>query len=286
MSKYILLLLASIGLLAGCGSGGGQYESSATTGGSQATETSAKAPTTGSTARLASHSELPRQVVKTGTLTVQVDSVDKAEKQVHTIAGDIGGRIDKVSSSDLAGPNPTIEITLRVPVGSFDLAVDRLESLGTRIGKTVAVDDVTEKLVDMDARMKTMLAQEQALRNMLAQTRKMSDSLAVNHELTDLRGEIESMAAQRKSVGGEAAFSTITLTLQQKATAEAVARTDPNWLQSAWADAWGSATAVFRGIVSATLWLLVFSPFWIVGILLIRWLIKTVNRRPSTVTPV
>jgi len=229
-------------------------------------------------ATLVSQPQLPRQVVKTGTLTVQAESVDKAEKQAHTITDGIGGRVDKVDSTDLAGPNPTITMTLRVPAAAFDGCIDKLEGLGARLAKTVAVEDVTEKIVDMDARMKTMGAQEQALRNMLARTRTMDDTLSVNRELTDLREQIESMAAQRKSLGSLAAYSTITLTLQQKPSVETVAQSDPNWLQSAWAGAWGSGTSVFRNVVSVLVWLLVFSPVWILGLLVLRWVIRALGK--------
>lgn len=229
--------------------------------------------------KLASNTfELPRQVVKTGTLTVQVDSVDKAEKAVHSIVDKASGRVDKVTSSDLAGPNPTIEMTLRVPVGSFDSVVAGLEGLGVRMAKTTAVDDVTEHIVDMDARLKTMGAQEKALRNMLALTKSLDDSLAVNRDITDLRGQIESLNAQRKSLAGQAAYSTVTLTLSQKLNVQTVAATDPNWFETTWAGAWGAATSAFRSVVGVLMWLLVFSPAWIAALLAIRWVIRSAGR--------
>lgn len=282
MNKYIVFPLLAMVLAVGC-SGGGSYESAqdAQAGASSSPATTAS-PKQGSPT-LVTKNELPRQVVKTGSLTLQVDNVDKAEKQARSIAEGAQGRVDKVTSSDLAGPAPTITLTLRVPVAAFDSVVEKLEGIGVRMSKSVSVDDVTEKLVDMDARLKTMLAQEQALRNMLAKTGKMSDSLAVNRELTDLRGEIESMAAQRKSLGGQAAYSTLEVVLSQKPNVATVASSDPNWLQSAWADAWGAANSFFRGIVSVGIWLLVFSPLWVALILAIRWLIRSANRssRPT-----
>lgn len=282
MNKYIVFPLLAMVLAVGC-SGGGSYDSAQETRADTSSPATKESPKQGSTPTLVTHNELPRQVVKTGSLTLQVDNVDKAEKQARSIAEGAQGRVDKVASSDLAGPNPTITLTLRVPVAAFDAVVEKLEGIGVRMSKTVSVDDVTERLVDMDARLKTMLAQEQALRNMLARTGKMSDSLAVNRELTNLRSEIESIAAQRKSLGGQASFSTLEVVLSQKPNVATVASSDPNWLQSAWADAWGAANSFFRGIVSLLVWLLVFSPLWTAIILAIRWLIRSANRssRPT-----
>lgn len=231
------------------------------------------------TAKLTSRNEfqMNRNVVKEGSLTIQVDELAKAEKSARRIAETLGGRIDKVDSSDLAAPTASLQMTLRMPVARFELAVEQLEALGNRLSKRVAVEDVTEQIVDMDARVKTMLAQEEVLRNMLRRSGNLSDALTVQNELTRLRGEIESIAAKRKALASQAAFSTLELTLAQKSTAMAHATTDPAWLETSWASAWGAGTAVFRSVVGLLMWLVVFSPVWIVGVLMVRYLVKWAN---------
>lgn len=220
-----------------------------------------------------------RDVVKTGSLTVQVDKVDEAEKQARKIAEAAGGRVDQVGSSDLAGPAPEISMSLRIPVGRFEPVMENLEGLGTRMAKQVSVNDVTEKLIDMKARMKTMLVQEEVVRNMLRKATNLNDSLTINNDLTRLRGEIESIAAQHKSLASQAAHSTLELKLTQKATAVSVASTDPNWFQTSWASAWGAGTSAFRQVVGVLMWILVFSPIWIMGLVAVKWLIRTANGR-------
>ncbi len=225
---------------------------------------------------------LRRDVVKTGSLTVQVDDVDAAEKKARQITEGSGGRVDQVGSSDLAGPAPTIDMTLRIPVARFESVMEGLESLGVRMAKQVSVTDVTERLVDMDARMKTMLAQEEVVRNMLRKATNLGDSLTINNDLTRLRGEIESINAQRKSLGGQAAYSTLEVKLTQKATAIAVASTDPNWFQTSWASAWGAGNEAFRSVVSVLMWLVVFSPIWLAGIFGMRWLIRAAQKASTS----
>lgn len=221
---------------------------------------------------------LRRDVVKTGSLTIQVDNVDTAEKKARQITEASGGRVDQVGSSNLAGPAPTIDMTLRIPVARFESVMEGLENLGVRMAKQVSVSDVTERLVDMDARMKTMLAQEEVVRNMLRKATSLGDSLTINNDLTRLRGEIESINAQRKSLAGQAAYSTLEVKLTQRATAIAVASTDPNWFQTSWASAWSAGTGTFRSVVSVLMWLLVFSPIWLATIFGMRWLIRTAQK--------
>jgi hypothetical protein len=238
-------------------------------------------------ARLVSNENpaMRRDVVKTGSLTVQVEKVDDAERKARHIAESAGGRVDQVGSSDLAGPSPTIDMTLRIPVGKFESVMENLEKLGARMAKQVSVDDVTEKLVDFNARMKTMLAQEEVVRNMLRKANKLSDSLTINNDLTRLRGEIESIAAQRKSLSSQAAYSTLEVKLTQTSSVVAVAATDPNWFQTSWASAWGAGTSVFRSGVSLLMWFLVFSPVWITFFLLLRWMIKALGKASPASAP-
>jgi len=211
---------------------------------------------------------MPRNVVKSGSMSVQVDSVDQAEKQARSIAETLGGRVDRVTSADLASPQASMDMTLRVPVTKFEGAMEQLQGLGTRLAKTVEVQDVTEQIIDFNARLKTMRVQEELVRTMLKRAGSLEDSLTINNDLTRLRAEIESLDAKRSSLASQASFSTLELKLVQKSSAVAVASTDPNWFQTSWAEAWGAGTSVFRSVVGILMWLVVFAPIWIVGMVL------------------
>lgn len=287
MKSIKLFLFAIVVVLAGCGAQA-KEAARASSPSSEAdygiNEASGGAPSrqhdgSSSVAKLISNETpaMKRDVVKTGSLTVQVENVDKAEKLARQVTEAAGGRVDQVASSDLAGPAPSIDMTLRIPVTRFESSMEKLEALGVRMAKQVSVSDVTEQLVDMDARMKTMLAQEEVVRKMLRNANNLGDSLTINNDLTRLRGEIESINAQRKSLSGQAAHSTLGLKLTQSATAVAVASTDPNWFQTSWASAWGAGNGAFRSVVSILMWLVVFSPIWLVFIVGIRWIVKVAN---------
>jgi hypothetical protein len=130
-----------------------------------------------------------------------------------------------------------------------------------------------------------MRVQEEQVRKMLARAGNLSDSLTINNDLTRLRGEIEALDAKRQILASQASFSTLDLRLTQNTTAVAVASTDPNWFQSSWAEAWGAGTVVFRSIVSVFMWLVVFSPLWILGAVVLRRAIRTVNAQSGPVSP-
>ena len=225
----------------------------------------------------------PRQVIRTAELEVRVDDVAKAERKVNQLIDGVHGYVENASSTDLATSGARLTIKCRVPVDTFPSIIDAFEHLGVRLSKTVGSEDVTEKVVDMDARLKTMAAQEEVYRGLLRNTKSLKDSLDVHERLMQLREEIESIAAQRKSLASQAAFSTISVTLDQKADAAIAATADPNWVSQSWGEAWTSATTFFRGIVSMLIWLLAYSPVWIALLLALRFGIKAIKGK--TVTP-
>lgn len=274
MYKIAIAGFAAMILLVGC-SAGESEQAGATSSTIEAPASAGSGSTPAKLISNPSQAVSKREVVKKGSLTVQVAKVEEAERKARSLVETAGGRVDRVSSSNLASPDAALQMTLRIPVDTFENVMVGLEKLGVRTQKTVEIEDVTEQAVDLDTRAKNLLAQEMNLRNMLAKAKNLSDGLSIRNDISRLRGEIESMQAQRKSLAGEAAYSHLELNLEQSATAAAFASTDPNWLQGAWAQAWGGGTAVYRTVVGVLMWLLVFSPIWLPGILVIRWAIRT-----------
>lgn len=210
-----------------------------------------------------------RSVIRKADIAVRVKNVEKGENAIDHIVLELGGYVDSAQSADLASASPTMDISLRVPVDQFDAALEKFESLGDRMSKTVSSEDVTGQIVDLDARLETMKAEEETYRNLLRAARQLDNVITLQDKLTQVRGEIESMAAQRKTLGGLAAFSTVTVHLLQ--SAEAVAPpSDPNWLAQVWGQSTTTASAAGRTIMGLLVWLAVFSPFW-APILVIGW---------------
>ena len=204
----------------------------------------------------------PRLVVRNAELTLRVKAVEMAERQVGTVARSFGGDVEASQGGDLAGPNPTMSVTLRVPEGRFDDALGQLEGLGTRLGKTVSTDDVTAQAVDLDARTKSLRVQEDAYRAILGNARRIGDVLEVQERLTGVRTQIEQIVAQRRALGDQAARSKIVVALQQAATPTAPAP-DPDWVAQTWGDATGTLRSLGRGLASLGLWIVALLPVWL-----------------------
>jgi hypothetical protein len=215
-----------------------------------------------------------RMVIRTAELALRVDNVEKTEREVQRIVTDIGGYVDNASSSDLDSDHPILSLSMRVPSQSFDEAMTKIEGLGVRTSKSITSQDVTEQVVDLDARIKSMLAQEETFRGMLRKATRMEDVINLQQQLTNLRGEIESMLGQRASLAKQASLSTISLTLQQGAVIHQQPK-DPNWLGQTWAESTNEMGGLLRTLASLCIWFAVFSPLWVPVLWLVMRAIKS-----------
>ena len=215
-----------------------------------------------------------RMVIRTADLSLRVDNVEKAEKEVQRIVTGIGGYVDNASSSDLDSDHPTLNLSMRVPSQAFDVSMSKLEALGVRTSKSISSQDVTEQVVDLDARIKSMLAQEETFRGMLKRATRLDDVINLQQQLTDLRGQIESMLGQRASLAKQASLSTISLTLTQGAVLRQEPK-DPNWLAQTWAESTNQMGGLLRSLAALGIWFAVFSPLWVPALWMLVRAIKS-----------
>lgn len=222
--------------------------------------------------------EVPqRAVIRNGSLSVRVPNVEKAEDEVVRLVQSSGGYVDSAESTDLASATPILTMKLRVPSTRFDQVMNGLEGLGLRLSKKVSSEDVTASLVDMSARLKIMRAQEEVYRRLLSKSGSQAEMMDVQEKLMNLRGMIESLEGQHKTLSRLAALSSIELTLQQSAEGAALATSDPNWAKETWGSATGALGNAARVAGSFIIWAVVFSPLWIPVVWFAR---KSIGRKP------
>jgi hypothetical protein len=102
-------------------------------------------------------------------LDLAVRDTDAAAQRIKALAGALGGFVSDVTAQRVESLME-YEITLRVPVERLDDALADLRRLSTRVDREqLATEDVTDRYVDLAARLKTLLATETELRALLAE---------------------------------------------------------------------------------------------------------------------
>lgn len=153
-----------------------------------------------------------RQVIMTASMALEVSSVESAVAQARAIAEGLGGFVQQMSFSG-GKEHPQATMTLRVPQEQVFTALERLRALGTVQAQTLGSLDVTEQMIDLEARLRALQREEQSLLNLLGRAQSVGDILAIERELSRVRGEIERLQGQLEALKRRVDMATITLTL-------------------------------------------------------------------------
>lgn len=195
---------------------------------------------------------LEPQIVKHADLSIEVadGSVTEAFDRAADVARRRGGFVVNSSTSTFDAGEASAQLTLRVPAEQFDAARGDLAGVGELRSVQVSGQDVTAQLVDLDARLRALRAEEDALTTLLGEAGAVGEVLAVREQLSSTRLEIEQLAAQQAALEDRAAFSTLQVSLLEAGAA--AIRTDPEpatGLAGSFDEAVDGAVAVVGGMV-------------------------------------
>jgi hypothetical protein len=261
MKKTWLMLVVLSFVVVGCSSESraGYADSAksetATAGSSMAVD--AKAPPVNS-----GPINLNRQVIRNGSMTVRVKNVEEIEKTLVKDLTKVGGYVASSESAGYGGKSPSSTIDLRVPSGRLDEFIDHVSAYGVVLNKQLSSEDVTDQLIDLGARMKTLRLQEEKYQGLVAKMTKISEIHELETRLGEIRTEIERISATQKSMLDRAALSTLKVTLTQDSLTTVAAASQGNWFGEAWGQSSGSLLSFAKGAGSVAVWLLVWSPVW------------------------
>lgn len=160
-----------------------------------------------------------RKRIRKATLYLTVDEVTRSRGAVEQLVAKSQGFIERMTQHYESGASVTI--IARVPEGQLDTVIAKARALG-RVGQeSQESKDVTREVIDTDARLRNLQRTEERLLNLLSQQNSaLADVLAVESEMTRVRGEIEQLSAQLKSLEHDVAMATLTVNLSTDDTAD------------------------------------------------------------------
>jgi predicted small secreted protein len=194
------------------------------------------------------------RVVQTASLTLSVprDRFSERVDEARTLAAGLGGFV--VSSTASQGPDRALErgtLVLRVPERSYAQAMEALSALGRVESREETGQDVSQELVDLEARARHLEAVERQLLEFLDRAENVSAALAVQSRLNDVQLELERVRGRLRYLDDQVAYATISLSIHERGAAAVSGDGDTAW---GIVDAWRTAA---RGFVTVVGWLLV-----------------------------
>ena len=160
----------------------------------------------------------PSMVIRNGSVSIEVDSIELAVAAVRQMATRLGGYVGNVSMSAGAYEVRSATLELKIPSPRFEEAMNTLSPIGKVESSNSTAEDVGEEYVDVNARMNNAKRLEDRLVTLLAtRAGKLEDVLAVERELARVREEIERYEGRLRFLKTRAAMSTLSVTVHERA---------------------------------------------------------------------
>jgi hypothetical protein len=266
------------------GSLGTESGAGAVTGGAAAPAFDKSADERSSIGETSSVPAFTTKIVRTADLRVRVrGSFTTAVDRASAVAGSLGGFVTSSSSSSFERGKASAELTLRVPADSFDEARRRLSRLGRIDSLEVRGRDVGGQLVDLDARLRALRAEEGALELLLGKAGDIGQILQIRDRLTFVRTQVEQLDGQQAALRDQVAMSTLHVSLYEAgapARSEKKDGHDRSGIAASARDALDAAEAVVGGMLIV---LGAVSP--LVGAALLAWFLYWVIARRRKIAP-
>ncbi|GAB2824429.1 DUF4349 domain-containing protein [Lentzea nigeriaca] len=182
-----------------------------------------------------------RQLVRTATVDLVSSNVFKAIGEVKDRAQRAGGFAGQENSTEERG-----SVTVRVPSAELDRIVGDLGGVGKVTRSEVRSEDVTDQLVDVEARIATQKASVERLRVLFERAGTTAEIAQVESELTKRQSELESMQRRSESLKGKVALAT--LTVQISTVPIAPPAPEETGFFSAFLSGWHAVVTIFKAI--------------------------------------
>jgi tetrahydromethanopterin S-methyltransferase subunit B len=222
-----------------------------------------------------------RKIVRTGSITMQVGDISKSQADITDIAGQFKGYV--VSSNQRADQEyPTGYISIRIPAGSFNDAMQKLRALATKVTyENTNSQDVTEQYMDLEAQLKNYQATETQYLELLKKADTVKDILEVQRELSNVRGNIERVKGRMQYLERTSDMSLIEITLNKSKPIG-----ESTWdVAGIFKSAVDGLIVLGKAILGILIWLLVFSPVWIIVLVIIFLIRRKKKSQAKYATP-
>ena len=160
-----------------------------------------------------SQNQSARQLIVESWVGLEVDNIDAAVRHVETIAAQRGGWVESAEIYGEAGYR-SASVQLRVPADRSDNVLDTLRGLGRVTDEGVSSTDVTERLIDNEARLSAWHAQEARLVTLLENAPTVEDIIQIEQRIAQVRSDIEYVEATQRNLTNRVATSLITVNLR------------------------------------------------------------------------
>lgn len=211
--------------------------------------------------------EIPdnRMRIKQGKVSYRVKELKQAEKVLEKQVKEYAGYID---SSTFWGNRVTMIV--KIPAADFDNFVSASESVGTLLSKSITVEDVTDRFLDLENRIKNRRILLERYQEYLRKAKDVTELLKLEREINNLTTEIEGLEGSFKSLKHRISYSR--LEIQLSTVKETVVTRNWPSLKRGFGDLGFALTNFFYGLLFVVIYFVSFGTPIVLLLALFYWL--------------
>jgi len=159
------------------------------------------------------HSTIPKRMVTTrADISVEVDDIKDAKKQLLSLVESFSGHIENARLSE----GGYYHASIKVPSDKLMPTLEAIDKLGDKISQSINRRDITKSFINMQERLKNLKLFRDKMKSLLSQTTKIKEILQVERELNRVQTEIDMIESQMKNMKGSVDMSPIEVSLKEK----------------------------------------------------------------------
>ena len=145
-----------------------------------------------------------RKLIRTGNVSLEVQSLSDAEEKIAAWAKSLGGYVTNANTWEMGAG-----FTVRIPSERFDQAMADAGNFGRVTNRSINSQDVSDNYYDIKSRLETKYILRDKLSNYLSQAKDIKDLLEIEHQLNSVIEDIESTESRFKRLSNQIDYSTI-----------------------------------------------------------------------------
>jgi len=177
------------------------------------------------------------------------------------------------------------EMSLRVPIKSYDAFITALEGVGNVLSKSQSTDDVTAQYFDTETRIRVLKTQLDRLEELKAKAEKTEDLIVLQREITDVIYQIESFEGQKRQLDDLIDYTTVSITLNEVNEITTITKGELGLGEKIAKGFANVSSAMVRFLEGLLILIVAGAPAWIpIGLIvwLIVWLVKRKSKKSTT----
>jgi len=162
--------------------------------------------------------QVDRAIIRTGTVELRIENFDTARAAIADSARSHGGYVSGSGSTLHTRDNEswtTGYVVVRVPSDQFSDVLSGARTRGTVLNEETRTEDVTDQLVDIEARLTNLRERRDRLRSFYEQANSTDELLRIEEELSSVQSDIEQLEAKKRSLEQRVSFATLRVELEE-----------------------------------------------------------------------